>query len=424
MSTPAQESAPSRLLLPLVAVVAVVAVVVAMVVGVSALRAASGSTPPPVLHLASVWGGSLDAPAASAAGALGQGTARAPNRTRPGWRLAGTLPQGPSSGPVHLLPAGPLSRGFVTALARSLGMSGQPQHLRGGWYLASGTTELSVSELAGRHWVYANHGCLAGPVLDPQRGSACAVSSSTPPVSPGPGAKSTPGRVGVKAPPITSSPAPVPQPTPVPQNIAASIARPVLAAVGVNADAAQVETGGGQQSVVSSPVVAGLGVQGLETRVSIDEHGQIVDASGWLAPSTTGPTYPLISARQAYDELLARPQPMTAMPLLCRRVAGQAGCAPVPDRVVTGATLGLTQAYNTDGSILLVPAWLFHLRGEPASMSVVAIDQVYLAEPNNVTVPGAISGASGPNASTGNAGSPTQVQPQGPATAPATTTTR
>jgi hypothetical protein len=32
---------------------------------------------------------------------------------------------------------------------------------------------------------------------------------------------------------------------------------------------------------------------------------------------------------------------------------------------VTGAVLGLTQAYPTNHGILLVPAWPFQVRGEP-----------------------------------------------------------
>jgi len=278
-------------------------------------------------------------------------------------------------------------------------MSGEPQHLKGGWYLVSGTTELSVSELAGRHWIYSNHGCVAGPVLDPQTGTACAVAKSSPPIpapvpvkpdasvstippSGAPGDGVYPPRAFLpQTPGVGPQPIPVPEPAPVAENIARRQARPVLEAVGVNPDQAKIETEGGQRSVVFSPEVGGATVLGLETRVSVDAQGQIVDAFGWLATATAEATYPLISARQGYDQLLQQPQPMTALSMPCRIVPGTQGCAPTPDRVVTGATLGLTQAFSTDRGILLVPAWLFHVRGESTPLAVVAVQRAFLGQP-------------------------------------------
>lgn len=423
MSTLRQGSARSRRMLPVVAAATVVAVVVAVVLVVSAVRGGNGPTRPPVLRLTSLASGSLGLPAHSAAGGSGKGGTSSSNPSGSGWRLEGTLPDGPSAARVHLLPAGPATRAFVSALARALGMSGEPQHLNGGWYLVSGTTELSVSELAGRHWTYSNHGCIAGPVLDPQMGTACAVAKSAPPIP------VTPASSGVKSPSTALSPVPVAEPQPVPENIARSVARPVLEAVGVNPDAARVETAGGQRSVVFSPEVAGATVLGLETRVAVDEHAQIVDATGWLATPTAGATYPLVNARQAYDQLRQQPQPLMELGIPCRIVPGTPGCAPTPDRVVTGATLGLTQAYSTDRGILLVPAWLFQVRGEQTPIGVVAVERAFLGEPEQPSPggqptagsePGGTGGGSGTNGSTQNAGAPTPVEPSGLATAPAT----
>jgi hypothetical protein len=189
---------------------------------------------------------------------------------------------------------------------------------------------------------------------------------------------------------------PHPTTTPVPENVGRSIARPVLAAVGINPDAARVQTAGGQTSVIFSPTVAGLGVLGLESSVSIDERGQIVDAAGWMASPRTGPTYPLISARQAYDQLLRQPQPMMALAMPCRIVAGTRGCLPAPDRVVSGVTLGLMRASTTDQAILLVPAWLFHLRDEPTPMAIVAVDGAYLVDSGPIPPDGNAATGSGP----------------------------
>jgi hypothetical protein len=431
MSPLPQTSARPRRLLPLLAAAAVIAVVMA-VIGLSAVRAGTAPSRPPVLHLANVGTGSVGLPAQSAAGvpmASGGGVASIKGS---GWRLEGTLPQGPASGQVHQVPAAPATSNFVSALGHALGMSGQPQHLTGGWYLVSGKRELSVSERAGRHWVYSNHGCIAGPVLDPQMGAGCAVANSVPPVPATPGAKGAPGAGAVKAPTTTASPVPVPfpvpapTPNPVPTNFARNLARPVLAAVGINADAARLQASGGQTSITFSPTVAGLSVFGLQTLVSVDEHGQILDASGWLATASPGARYPLISARQAYNQLLHQPQPMMALAMPCRVVAGTQGCQPAPDRVVTGATLGLMQEPTADQAILLVPAWLFHLRGDPTPMPIVAINGAYLAgsgptPPDGKTAtgsgPASVSGASGTSPGTAVTAGPTKA-PAGPANGP------
>ena len=416
MTSLPQAPSRSRWLLPLAAAAAVVVVVA--VVGVASLAGTNSPTQPPVLHLASVAGGSLGLPVSSPAGASDFGVTPemrgAPAKgggsviggRGSGWRLQGTLPSGPSSGRAYVLAAGDSTSSFVRTLAAALGMRGEPQHLKGGWYLVSGTTELSVSELAGRHWTYSNHGCIAGPVLDPQTGAACAVAQSSPPApasvkpdaggvypprtvaAPDPGG--APGGSGVNSPPTFESPVPVATPIPIPEN-ARRLTRRVLEAVGVNPDAAKIDTEGGQRSVAFSPEVAGSTVLGLETRVSVDEQGQIVDASGWLAAPTGAAAYPLISARQGYDQLLQQPQPMMALALPCRIVPGAHECAPTPDRVVTGATLGLTQAYSTDRGILLVPAWLFHVRGQSTPVAVVAVQRAFLGQPDQPSTGGSSS---------------------------------
>ena len=428
MSTLRHVSARSRWLSIGAAAVVAVVVLAVIVVG-SVVGGEKVATRPPVLHLTSVAAGSAGLPAPSAAGISNKGGAADRSPGGSGWRLEGRLPGGPSSGGVNILPAGTATRAFVSALARALGMSGEPQHLTGGWYLVSGTTELSVSELTGRHWTFSNHGCIAGPVLDPANGTGCAVATSVPPLPVTSNAGAAPGSISVNPTPAAAPPVTVAPALPVPQNVARRLAGPVLQAVGVNPDAGRVDTEGDGRSVVFSPEVAGSTVVGLETRVSVDGHGQIVDASGWLATPTQGPAYPLISARQAYDQLLAQPQPMRGAMAPCRIIPGTSGCAPTPDRVVTGATLGLTQAYSTDRGVLLVPAWLFQVRGETTPVAVVAVEPAFLGVLNQPsaggglttgTEPGSIGSASGTNGSTMNPGPPTRVEPGGPATAQAT----
>jgi hypothetical protein len=199
----------SRWLLP----VAAAALVAAVLVVVSAVNGMNGATAPPVLHLAGIAGGSMSQPVQPAAVVSGKGGAVGGSPSGSGWRLEGTLPNGSSSGRVHLLPDGTTAGAAVIVLARALGMSGEPQHLNGGWYLLSGTTELSVSELAGRHWTYSNHGCIAGPVLDPQTGTACAVAHSAPPIPPPPTPRAP------RAPPASAHPRRLQRPSRPPSHI-------------------------------------------------------------------------------------------------------------------------------------------------------------------------------------------------------------
>ena len=426
MNTLPHTSGPSTWLLPVAASAGVVAVVAAAVFGVALAHSRNEPANPPVLHLTGVAGSSLGVSATVAAGASGPGGPQGPSAGGSGWLLEGKLPIGPSSGQVHALPAGTATRDFVRTLAGSLGMSGQPRHLKDGWYLIAGTTELSVSELAGRHWTYSNHGCITGPVLDPQLGTTCAVAQSVPPLAAKPGAGGTAGG-GLHAPSTASPPVPSSGLAPVAQNIARSVARPVLLAAGVSPDTASVQTQGAVRSVVLSSKVNGLTVLGDQTQVSIDAHGQIVDASGWLAAPTMGSTYPLISARQGYDQLLAQPQPMMSSSMMCRVVPGSQGCAPIPDRVITTARLGLTLTYSTDGNVLLVPAWLFQVRSDPTPVEVLAVERAYLGEPKTAgdtpttgSVPPKIGWSNGMTGTAQNTGAPTVVGQRGVPAAPAT----
>lgn len=425
MSNHPQASARSRPLRPLIAAAAVVAVVLALIGGAYVLRSRKGPTAPPVLHLASVAGASSGVPAASAGGTAVRGGAPGTNNVQgSGWQLVGALPTGPATSQVRQVPAGPVTGALVTTLARALAMKGQPVHVAGGWYLVSGTTQLSVSELSGRQWVYTDQRCINGPVADLQLGADCAMASAPPPVATAPGGGAAARSNGSVNPPTSAAPVPLPTPAPLPASIASAIAGPVLAAVGINVAAAHVEPAGDGVSLNFSPTMAGLQVVGLDTSVSVGGNRQIVDATGWLATSSPGPTYPLISARAAYNQLKAEPQPMMALAMRCRIVAGQQGCLATPERVVTGATLGLTKAYSTGGEILLVPAWLFHLRGQQDPMTIVAVAGAYLGQPaapppGGKPAVGAGSGAVGGSAGTSaSTGATPQNQSGAPAIAP------
>ena len=106
-----------------------------------------------------------------------------------------------------------------------------------------------------------------------------------------------------------------------------------------------------------NPVVKGLPTVGYTTRVEIGRDKKISYASGFLGDLSKGDTYPLITAREAFDEL---PAPMTDM--MCRRRPERAGLratAAAGDHR-RGARARLQQ--TSSGDQLLVPAWLFAVK--------------------------------------------------------------
>jgi hypothetical protein len=367
------------------------AVVVAIAAGVIIARSGGGSDGPPRLPLTSVAAGRLG----ESGGQPALGAPVGGGHDWGEWRLEGDLPQGPSSAPVYRLPAEKVDRPFVDRLAAALGTGGEPRHLDGGWYLVKETRELSVSERAGGHWVYADHGCVAGPVLDPQTGVGCAIAE--------------PGTVTT----VDPSPSPSPTPTPVTEGEARRVAQPILRAVGLDPASARVETAGDRRAVLVRPQVDGATVIGLDTRIVVDRDSSVEDASGWLADPRRGLGYPLLGAQEAFERLRDQPRPMSAeMP--CQIPPGATSCPKPPDRVVTGAHLGLVRGYEGDGTPLLVPAWLFDVRDQPEPAVVVAVEPEYLGDPNAPTTGGGTGGGTG-----GATADPGQVDPVPPRVDPA-----
>jgi hypothetical protein len=393
--------------------VAAAAAVVLIAAGVFVARPGDGSDGPPRLRLTGVAAGSLGESA-------GEPALGAPDGGTYGWgewKVEGELPQGPSAAPGYRLPAERSDRAFVDRLASALGIGGDPQHLDGGWYLVEDKRELSVSERAGGHWVYADHGCVAGPVLDPLSGTACAIAEpgGVTAVEPVPPPGSEPAAT---APP---RPSPTPTPHPVSEEDARRVAKQILQAVGLDPAFAGVETSGDRRAVVLRPQVDGRPVIGLETRIAVTPDASVEDASGWFADPELGDDYPVIGAQEAFERLRDQPRPMLAeMP--CEIAPGATACPTAPDRVVTGARLGLVQGYEEHGTPLLVPAWLFDVRDQPDPVVVVAVEPRYLGDSDEPVTGGGTSGSSGggTGGSTGVAtANPSQVEPVPPQMDPA-----
>jgi hypothetical protein len=150
-------------------------------------------------------------------------------------------------------------------------------------------------------------------------------------------------------------------------------AGPVLAALGLTGAALRVDTYPAVGQLTAAPVVDRLPTSGYETRLSYDAHLRLVDASGWLATPSAGAEYPLVSARAALASL---PVPaIAAMP--CPDVY-PSRCQPA-QAVITGARPGLLVSWTDTGAALLVPAWLYDVRGWPSPLAAIAIDRGYLA---------------------------------------------
>ncbi|MDA8434724.1 MAG: hypothetical protein M0Z98_01910 [Actinomycetales bacterium] len=365
------------------AAVALAAVVLAAC-GSEVAGSASGDLP--VLRIGT---GSYAGAAAVARGVAGSGQDPYP--------LEGTLPSGPASATILRYADSPVPAADVAALATALGVLGTPVRHAHGWEVTSRAGTVRVRD-GGTAWSFARgtSQCPAYAVdIDNPNGAASAVGCAV--LEP-----STASR-GVTTPPTVTDAA------------ALAAARPVLAAAGLAAAPARVLPGTGPRTVVVDPVVDGAPTSGVRTAVEVGSTG-VLGAIGVLAVPAPGPAYPVITAAAALDLLRARPQPEIA--IACARDAVCPGLGP---HVVTGATLGRTMAYDGD-SVVLVPAWLFTIRGSDDPVAVVAVERRYLADaaPDGGATASAVPGSSGVSSgsSGGPSGAPVPAPPAGPAAAP------
>jgi hypothetical protein len=370
---------------------------------------AARSATPPTLHLANSDIG------AAATGAEAPMVSRAEKPALGGpsifgeFVLVGALPDEPTHAPVWRWAPAAATRDEVVKLGHTVGIVGTPQRHTHGWLLTSTAGELRVTDTAGHEWAYARADLLScSPhMIDIDNpppngsGSGCAIATSS-------------DQQVANGPDDAASRA---------------AAAPVFSGLGLQG-AEQVEVGAPTSYVSISPLVGGLLTQGLETSVEVDTKG-IRSAHGRLSMPAVGTDYPLRTAKQAFDDLRNRPQPMMAMPY-CGPVgpnqpappvalpparesastssggaAGQGiaspkipsgsgipsasvGGAPVPacptpkPQRVTGASIGLQLTYEGSGigSALLVPAWFFTVEGWTSPTAVIAVDPAFLDSGN------------------------------------------
>ncbi|MGB8651666.1 MAG: hypothetical protein WCD35_13515 [Mycobacteriales bacterium] len=337
---------PSRLAAPVATFVAVVALAAA----VALLTGGHDSPAPPrALHLAA-------SPVRDAASGVSSGGGT--------YTLTGSLPAGrPADAAVWELARGPADSALVTRLASAL-HAGAPVRSGTGWRAGS----LVVSGEAGQSWWYS----ACGPDTTVSSGDAvggCAV--------PGTGAAGS-GSAGTAA-PVPAEPSPVPAAS-VREHVA-----PVLTALGLAVGDATVSSGPWGGAAALDRTIGGLDTVGLTTHVDVDRQGLVTFASGWLGEATKGDSYPLVSAQQAFEALPALPRA-----LLCPIGPDGKGCgAPTPIEV-TGAHLGLSLQPLADGGQVLVPSWLFDVKGGSEPVVGVAVEPRFLTPTEPSGTPSAV----------------------------------
>jgi hypothetical protein len=412
--------------------------VIAVAVAVSLVFGRSGGGDPPTLRLASGSGtdtaGAADAPMATAGKVAATGAA---------FELVGPLPTGPDEAKAQSLPKGAAKEADVRRLASALGIKDEPRRVEHAWQAGS----LRVEDVAGNPWsMYVGCGpdqpvssdgvmsscssgsgwapapdAVSGSAGDSGTGSGSAGASGSGSSSSGSGV--TPNTTTVAPPPPSPAPAPSPCPdnarcakpplvTPVlppPPSIAAAdvdaarrAAQAVLDKMGLSDAVVTAQPAGAQVFVQADPRVAGLRTWGYTTQLQIDAEDLVVGGNGYLGQPSSGASYPLVSAAEAFKNLPEQPRTM----MLCPETTGSEPACPEPvPAKVTGAELGLQLTALADDEAALLPAWLFTVEGWPTPLPQPAIEPRFLKLPEPVKVdPGLVDPAE----------PPTQVDPVPP----------
>ena len=316
------------------------------------------------------------------------------------------LPSGPDSARVYRFGSGQADAG---RLADALGL--EPDQVRTGDSVAADQgTVLRVGTGPGSPWQFARAGAYV--CLDPLAGEDPdgAVSSTC------------------AAPPPSSRPGPDDPPSEA-ETIAA--AGPVFAAVGLDPTDAEVEDqpvsrfsgAADTRTVRVDPDVDNAPTTGFETSVTVDADG-ILTASGTLGRPMPFDSYPVIGADEAVDLLAAMPVPLIACAESDVPVPPGPACGGPME--VTGATFGRSMQWEgARERPLLVPSWLFDIKGSTQPVAIVAVDPAYLADPLPTDPGDGPSGSgSGVSGSPGTVDPVAPVEPVAPAVEPSASTSR
>lgn len=346
-----------------------IAVLLAAIVGGAVWltqRGDGSSAHPQLLHLRS-------------AGDTAVGTLSASSESAPGaqaYELTGTLPTGqPDDQTVWRLRRA--TADDARTLADALKLTGSPTRVEGGWVLRTGGDHRLAVRDDGS-WSYGLDCAPDTPVASEDLTVGCAYATSTGTVTAEPkGAEPSTG----------TEPSPVPEPQPLvspgpSEATARDVAQRVFDRLGLGDARVQVYAGDPFAIVQAAPSVGGLATVGWVTSLQIDGDGRVSSADGWLPDPERGAAYPVITAQRAFDLLQQQPRP--AIELCMRRPDGKPGCADIPPAEVTGASLGLMLDYDGTKAVL-VPAWLFSVKGQQEPATQIAVEPGYLAPPPTPT---------------------------------------
>jgi hypothetical protein len=290
------------------------------------------------------------------------------------WQLEGTLSTAtPDDGRVRRPAVG--SASAAADLAHALGLTGTPTAIHGGWALRGPSTTVLMLRADGS-WSWSMDCAPDAPITSEDVNTGCAVASSSVPPGPPPGPS---------------------------EADTLRTAAPVLSALGFATSDLRFSDGSGSSGVESTSTATVTPAVGWATSLEVSRSLDVVGGNGWLPGSTEGDAYPLISAADAFEALKAHPRPV--MDLCMVRKDGQPGCEPIPPSVVTGATLGLSLDRDRQGA-LLVPTWLFTVKGDPEPATWIAVDPAYLEPLTAPDGPAPSDGGSG-SGSSGSGGSST-----------------
>lgn len=346
---------------------AVAAGLVAALAGCGNQIATSGK--PPVLRLIDSADARAMAVAEPAAGGTDTGSSG-------GYQLVGALPAGqPDPQPVYR----PKSASATDAadVAAALGLGGNLTEVDGGW-VVRGPSDRRLAVRTDGSWTYGMDCFADQPVEKESLDVMCASATG--------GGVAVASDVATPAPtPAAPTPAPPPFPTPPPGPPAAEaeqVAAKVFAQLGIGTDDLASYVGSPTTSVAAAPTIDGLHTSGWSTRLDIDVDHEVTGGDGWLARTSSGDDYPVVTAQSAFDRLTQTP---LARPEICMvRKDGKPGCEEPPPIRITGATLGLMLEHDAKGA-LLVPAWLFTVDGQSDPVAQIAIDPAYLSPPDAPT---------------------------------------
>jgi hypothetical protein len=398
MTTPdaPASSTRNRLLIPLSAVL-----VAALIATLTWALSSRSPHSPRVLKLLGAGGAVSTEAAPMAAGTAGDSR----SSVQSPYKLSGPLPEGrPDDAPAYALD-GPWS---TDRLAKVLDRAGLTTEHASWWWTPPCAVQPAIGAVEqGKPAPDSSAGSGDTPVSS--GGTVCAYSGAGTSSSSG-SASSDPATSGVKMPPMPADPAPAksatpednvpsypdkgttvtdpappcckeePAPEPTTPAMTSAQARaaaaPVFDALDLPIEDATVTVSPWGGSVWLDPVVHGLPTSGYTTRVELGQDRKISYASGFLGDLTKGDTYPLITAREAFDQIETPPM----MDMMCRVGPNGQGCQAPPPQEITGAKLGLTLRQTGKGDQLLVPAWLFTVKGWTDPLGQIAVEKKYLGE--------------------------------------------